>query len=125
DIDWGSQACSLEYCYSHHNEGDAFLLMGSGDLDYLGCSMQSNHNLMRWCVAEGRSPIDMGETFNHSKVYHNLSVARGKGNNAFKVFGWPNDASGGNGGWPVDTEVFNNLFIALDGATPLYVDDHG
>lgn len=125
DIDWGSEACTLEYCYGHHNEGDAFLLMGSGDGTYLDFTMQSNHNLMRWCVAEGHSPIDMGETFNHCKVYNNLSIARGKDTYAFKVFGWPNDASGANGGWPVDTEVFNNIFVALDGATPLYVDDHG
>jgi hypothetical protein len=56
-------------------------------------------------------------------VYNNLSVATGKGAHAFKVFGWPNDASGGNGGWPTGTEVFNNIFIARDGATALYVDD--
>jgi len=125
DIDWGSQACTLEYCYAHHNEGDGFLLMGSGDLEYLGHTMQSNHNIMRWCVAEGAAPIDMGETFNHCKVYNNLSVASGARAHAFKVFGWPNDAKGGNGGWPKDTEVVNNIFIARDGAIGLMVDDYG
>jgi len=125
DIDWGSEACTLEYCYSHHNEGDEFLLMGSGDGTYLDFTMQSNHNIMRYCVAEGHSPIDMGETFNHCLVYNNLSVAVGPGSYAFKVFGWPNDESGANGGWPVDTEVCNNIFVALKGATAMYVDDHG
>jgi len=125
DIDWGSQACTLEYCYSHHNEGDEYLLMGSGDLAYLDHTMQSNYNIMRWCVADGHSPIDMGETFNHCLVYNNLAIARGKDAKSFRVFGWPNDSSGGNGGWPKDTRVLNNVFLALDGASALYVDDHG
>jgi hypothetical protein len=58
-------------------------------------------------------------------VYRNLSVASGAKAHAFKVFGWPNDAKGGNGGWPKDTEVVNNIFVSLEGATALYVDDHG
>jgi hypothetical protein len=124
DIDWGSQACTIEYCYSHHNEGDAFLLMGSGKLMFQGNPMHSNHNIMRWCVAEGQSTIDMGETFDHCKVYNNLSVAFGARAHAFKVFGWPNDKKGGNGGWPADTDVVNNLFVAVDGATAMMVDDY-
>ena len=125
DIDWGSQACSLEYCYSHHNEGDAFLLMGSGKLPFNGNSMQSAHNIMRWCVAEGHSPIDMGESFDHCKVFNNLGVALGEKSNAFKIFGWPNDKKGGNGGWPEDTEIVNNIFIGAEGATTMLVDDYG
>jgi hypothetical protein len=122
DIDYGSEGCTLEQCYSHHNEGDAFLLMGSGNLAYLGYTMQSNYNLMRYCVAEGRSCIDMGETFNHSLVHNNLSVAYGSGAHAFTVFGWPNRANGGDGGWPEDTRVLNNVFVGLEGAGALLVD---
>jgi len=125
DIDWGSQACTIEYCYSHHNEGDAYLLMGSGKLPFQGNPMHSNYNIMRWSVAEGQSTIDMGETFDHCKVYNNLSVAFGAKAHAFKVFGWPNDPKGGNGGWPADTDVMNNIFLAVDGATAMHVDDYG
>lgn len=124
DIDWGSEACTLEHCYSHHNEGDAFLLMGSGTVEYLDHTKKSCFNLMRYCVAEGHSTIDMGETFNDSKVYNNLAVATG-GVAAFKIFGWPNDASGDGGGWPERTEVVNNIFIGLGGSSAMYVDDYG
>jgi len=125
DIDWGSQACTMEYCYAHHNEGDGFLLMGSGNIDYLGCTKKSTYNVMRYCVAEGGSPIDMGETFNNCLVYNNVGVAVGKGANAFKVFGWPNDAHNDGGGWPENTLVTNNIFIATEGASAMYVDDLG
>lgn len=125
DIDWGSQACTMEYCYSHHNEGDAFLLMGSGNVEYLGHTKKSPYNIMRYCVAEGYAAIDMGETFNHCFVYNNVSIAWGKGANAFKVFGWPNDENNDGGGWPENTVVTNNIFIATDGASAMYVDDHG
>ncbi len=125
DIDWGSQACTMEYCYAHHNEGDAFLLMGSGNVEYEGQIKQSNHNVVRYCVGEGHSTFDMGETFNHCVVYNNVGVAIGRNANAFKVFGWPNDANNDGGGWPEDTLVTNNIFIGKDGASAMYVDDHG
>ncbi len=124
DIDWGSEACTLEHCYSHHNEGDAFLLMGSGNVDYLDHTKKSCFNVMRFCVAEGHSTIDMGETFNDGKVYNNLAVATG-GVAAFKIFGWPNDANNDGGGWPERTEVVNNIFIGMGGASAMCVDDHG
>jgi hypothetical protein len=124
DIDWGSQACTLEYCYSHHNEGDSVLLMGSGDGDYLGYTMQSNYNLMRYCVAEGHT--DAGETFNHSLVHNNLMVGGGgPKDNIFKLFGWPNNDKGYDGGWPVDTRFLNNVLLARGEAVPMYIDDHG
>jgi hypothetical protein len=126
DIDWGSQACTLEYCYAHANEGDAFLLMGSGNGDYLGHSMQSNHGLMRWCVSEGH--VDVGETFNHGKVYNNVMLGRGKGAAVIFLFGWPNMADGAkgrDGGWPEDTHFRNNVVVALDGAAAMHIDDYG
>jgi hypothetical protein len=122
DIDWGCEACTLEYCYSHHNEGDAVLLMGSGNGDYLGYTMQSNYNLVRYCVAEGHSAFDMGETFNHSLVHNNLAMAWGADAHAFRVFGWPNKADGTDGGWPEDTRVLNNIFVGWDGAGAMHVD---
>ncbi|MEK7474914.1 MAG: right-handed parallel beta-helix repeat-containing protein [Candidatus Coatesbacteria bacterium] len=125
DIDWGSQACTMEYCYAHHNEGDAFLLMGSGNIEYEGQTKRSMYNVVRYCVGEGGSPIDMGETFNHGLVYNNVGVAVGKGANAFKVFGWPNDANNDGGGWPENTLVTNNIFIGTEGASAMYVDDLG
>jgi hypothetical protein len=129
DIDWGCQASTLEYCYSHQNEGDAFLLMGSGEGQYNGGSMHSDYNVMRYCVAEGGSPIDLIETFQHGKVYNNLSMAWKTGKSesmALDVGGWVDESakdSSRGGGWPSDNEVVNNIFLGLDGASAFWVDD--
>jgi hypothetical protein len=128
DIDWGSQACTLEYCYSHQNEGDAFLLMGSGEGKYNGYSMHSDYNLMRFCVSEGGNPIDLIETFQHGKIYNNLSMAWSleKEAVALDVGGWIDKSSqdtGLGGGWPSDNEVADNLFVGLEGASGSWVDD--
>jgi hypothetical protein len=100
--------------------------MGSGNADFMGGTMQSNYNLMRYCVAEGHT--DAGETFNHCRVHNNLLFGRGKGSNVFTMFGWPNQPDGGkgrDGGWPEDTHFRNNVIVALDGATAMHIDDYG
>jgi hypothetical protein len=126
DIDWGCQACTIEYCYSRHNEGPGYLIMGSGDKAYRGFPMNSRYNLLRYCVSvEDGAPILMEETFEHGKVYHNLAVARGRGRTAMKLDGWPpHPESGFDGGWPADNEIVNNVLVARDGAACLWVDDH-
>jgi len=124
DIDWGCEAVTVEYCYSHHNEGDGFLLMGSGTANYRGFPMASRFNIMRYCVAEDDgAPICMTETFQDGKVYNNVAVAGQKGVCAIKVNGWPFSPGKDSGGWASDTEFHNNIFIGRNGGVPCWVDD--
>jgi len=128
DIDWSCEACTMEYCYSHHNEGVGFLMQGSGWIQYRGYPMESKYNIMRYCVSEhDNPPIGMVETFEYGKVYNNLAIARGDGHTALSVGGWPekpvdwyNDA----GGWPSDTLFCNNILIGQDGGVPMHIDDY-
>ena len=125
DIDWGCQACTVEYCYSHHNEGPGYLLMGHGPAKYREFPIDSTYNLMRFCVAEDDGgPITMCETFKHGVVHNNLSMARGKDKSALAVIGWPvNPWDGWGGGWPSDTLMVNNVLIGREGGLPAWVDD--
>lgn len=128
DIDWGCQAATMEYCYSHHNEGVGFLIMGSGTerKKYRGFPMSSSYNILRYCISEDDAEgISMLETFDYGRVYNNVAVGRGVTTTVFMVAGWPDlPKDGFNGGWPTGTEVFNNILVGRDGATPLWVDDH-
>ena len=127
DIDWGCEACTMEYCYSHHNEGVGFLLMGHGEMSYRGFPTQSRYNLMRYCVSEDDNPgIGMVETFQFGKVHNNLVIATGKGRTALDVSGWPLTAAEdwGGGGWPSDTEYYNNILIGRNGGLPAWIDDY-
>ena len=128
DIDWGCEACTLEYCYSHHNEGVGILLMGGGTGTYRKFPMYSRYNLARYNISEDDNPgIGMVETFEYGKVVNNLCVASGKDRTAFDVSGWPIAPDWGmeerHGGWPAKTEYYNNIFVGHAGALPAYVDD--
>lgn len=127
DIDWGCEGCTMEYCYSHHNMGVGFLIMGHGFADYRGFTTQSWYNLMRYCVSEGDSPgIGSTETFKFGLVYNNTAVAIGKERTALDIGGWPPEPwaeKSYSGGWPSDTAFFNNILVGLDGALPMWVDD--
>jgi hypothetical protein len=125
DIDWGCEACTVEYCYSHHNQGDGYLAMGHGEANYRGFPQQSRYNLLRYCISENDSaPLSCVETFEHGKIYNNLFIASGKTHVAGGVGGWPKNEEGDSGGWPADTEFVNNIFIGRNGATPAWVDDY-
>jgi len=127
DIDWGCEGCTVEYCYSHHNMGVGFLLMGHGVLDYRGFPQKSEYNVMRYCVSEGDHPgIGLTETFNFGYVFNNTVVAVGKNTTALDCGGWPLEpweGGGYSGGWPADTAFLNNILVGMDGALPLWVDD--
>jgi hypothetical protein len=126
DLDWGTQACTLEYCYGHQDEGDDFLLMGSGEADYNGHSMHSDYDLVRHCVAEGGEPVDLIETFQHGKFVHNLCMAFGPDAVALDMGGWidkSRERPDWAGGWPSDTEISDNLFLGLEGAAASWVDN--
>src|SRR5262249_40393827 len=127
DIDYGVQASTLEYCYSHENEGDVYLLMGSGEALYNGYRNHDEYNIMRYCVGEGNTSVDLIETFKHGKVYNNFFAVRDKGPPAVDGGGWvdkPSQNVDMGGGWPSDTEVFNNIFYAMGEASALWVDDY-
>ncbi len=125
DIDFACEACTMEYCYAHHNEGIGFLLMGSGEMPYLGFPTQSRYNLMRYCVAVDNDPgIGMVETLQHSKIYNNLVLATGSRRIAFTMGGWPRGPNGWGGLWPSNIDVFNNIFLGRQGAPLLWVDDY-
>ncbi|HEY3233748.1 MAG TPA: right-handed parallel beta-helix repeat-containing protein [Polyangiaceae bacterium] len=119
DLDYSCDACTIERCYSRHNQGYGFMLMGAGIQEQTWGSQRSRHNIMRYCVAEEDTmPIWVILTFEHGKVHNNLAIARGKDKTALHVAGW----SGTEGGWPADTDFFNNILVARDGALPLWVE---
>ncbi|MEK7474952.1 MAG: right-handed parallel beta-helix repeat-containing protein [Candidatus Coatesbacteria bacterium] len=133
DIDWSVEASTLEYCYSHHNEGVGILLMGGGTGTYRKFPMASRYNLARYNISENDNPgIGMVETFEDGKVVHNLAIASGAGRDgkprtAIDISGWPVQPDWGSeerhGGWPARTEYFDNIFIGRHGALPAAVDD--
>ncbi len=128
DIDWSVEASTLEYCYSHHNEGVGILLMGGGTGTYRKFPSQSRYNLARYNISENDSPgIGMVETFEDGKVIHNLVVASGKDRTALDISGWPIQPDWGDeqrhGGWPARTEYYDNILVGRAGALPMFVDD--
>jgi hypothetical protein len=127
DIDWGCQACTLEFCYSHHNEGVGILLMGGGKGTYRKHPVASRYNLARYNVSENDNPgLGMVETFDEGYVHNNLVVASGADRRALDVSGWPDDPWASekiSGGWPSNTRYLNNVFIGLAGALPSWIDD--
>jgi hypothetical protein len=117
DIDWGCQACSIERCYSHHNEVMGFLIMGAGYRKYLGFPSDNHYNLLRWSVAEDeKQGISMAASYEDGLVYGNTILAAGKGSDALRVWGWKS------GGWPARNTVAGNIFMARRGAQAMSVD---
>jgi hypothetical protein len=129
DIDFAVEASTLEYCYSHDNEGDAYLLMGSGEGIWSGYHMHSAYNVIRYCVADGNSSLlDMIETFKHGIVANNLAIATGPQAKALTIGGWPDNSAVNiwkGGGWPSDAQVIDNIFVAREGAILVSGDDKG
>jgi hypothetical protein len=128
DIDWGCNACVLEYCYSHHNQGPGGLLMGSGSGAYLGYSNASRYNICRYNIFAHDGGIVVMENLEDGKVYNNVVIAhntdwsvRDQGHAALDVFGW--EPSEWYGGWPARNEFLNNILIGLNGALTLWGDE--
>lgn len=129
DIDWGCEACTLEYCYSHHNEGVGFLVMGSGTKKFYGFPVQSRYNLMRYCVSEYDNPgIGTTGTLQESILHNNTIYTFGRSHGgepkvALSVTGWPElPEKWTGGGWPSHTLFANNILMADDGAVAVYAD---
>lgn len=118
DIDWGCQGCTLEYCYSHQNEGGGILLMGDGKGGYRGFPKQSRYNIARYNISEGICNTILA--FEHGKVYNNVIVAP---DTALEMGGWPYGGDD-SGGWPSDTEVYNNILVSCGDGPPMWIDDH-
>jgi len=117
DIDWGSSACTIDRCYSHHNEIMGYLIMGAGYRKYEGFPSSNHYNLLRRSVAEDEMQgISMAASYEEGLVYGNTILAAGKGADALRVWGW----SGG--GWPRANEVAGNVFMARRGARAMSVD---
>jgi len=127
DIDWSCHACTIEYCYSHHNNGMGFLLMGLGDGDYFGVPQQSRYNIVRYCVSVDDNPgIWNVETWEFGKVYNNLIATSRTGTKAAGVEGWTMNPpkSGADGGWPADSDYLNNIFLTMADSIPLVVSEY-
>ncbi len=120
DIDWGSQACTLEYCYSHHNEGAGILLMGNSEERYRGFPKQSRYNICRYNISENF--MSVVATFEYGKVYNNIVVSSTDAP-PLGVGGWPMGESwdGQSGGWASNTDFFNNVVVSLGNSVPLAV----
>jgi len=123
DIDWGCEACTLEYCYAHHNKGAGALLMGSGQDEYLGFPKRTQYTVCRYNVFEHNGHgILVYNTFEHGKVYNNVSVSHNPKKPALELWGhsaakdWAAQA-------PSDNEFYNNILVGVGGAHPLGVDN--
>jgi len=121
DIDSGSESCTLENCYSHENQGVAYLLMGDGQMPYRGFPSQSQYCVMRFCVGVGRSALTACSTFQHGKVYNNILIGN-QAAAALLLTGWPIAPGGWGGGWPSDSEFTNNIIVGSDKTIPLKVE---
>jgi hypothetical protein len=88
--------------------------------------MQSRYNIVRHCIAENDGvSLSVTETFEFGKVYNNLLIANGKDRVALSVTGWPlKPYHPDSGGWPSETQFFNNILVGRQGATPAWVDDY-
>jgi hypothetical protein len=122
DIDWGSEACTLEYCYSHHNEGVGILLMGNSNDLYRGFPKQSRYNVCRYSVSENFMSVTA--TFEHGLVYNNIIVSNTE-TPPLDISGWPIGTSwdGTSGGWPSNTEFLNNIAVSHGPTPPLSVSE--
>jgi hypothetical protein len=122
DIDWGSEACTLEYCYSHHNQTNGILLMGNGDETYRGFPKQSRYNICRYNVSENF--VSVVATFEYGKIYNNV-IASASESPALIVGGWPLGESwdGASGGWASNTAFFNNVVVSLGPSVPLEISE--
>ena len=121
DIDWGCQACTLEYCYAHQNETAGILLMGNGEDKYRGFPKQSRYNICRYNISENF--VTVTATFEQSKVYNNIIVCDTDAT-ALDIGGWPlgigpeGDTSGG---WVSKSEFLNNIVVSRGKGVPLAV----
>jgi hypothetical protein len=141
DIDWSCMGCTIEYCYSHDNDGEGYLLMGSGTATFEGFPMQTGWCVARYNVSEsdglrggGGAGIVSCETFEDSVVYNNTLIeisAKGhkRDSAALYVVGWELTESwpGGtntSGGWPARTRFSNNVVVMRQGTVvPLLADE--
>jgi hypothetical protein len=115
DIDWSCLACTIQYCYSHGNDGAGYLFMGSGR----GFTTRSR---VRFNISQddGRKN-DYGSilcfgTLQNSEVYNNLFYFTGSEAGAAVHFRGDKEA-----GFPSNVRVFNNIVIADGGQTVLRV----
>lgn len=123
DIDWGCEACTIEYCYAHHNKGAGVLLMGSGHDKYLGFPKQTRFTLCRYNVFERNGHgILVYNTFEEGLVHNNVSVSHDPRKPALELWGheggkdWPAQ-------FPADSKFLNNILVGVEGAHPLGVDE--
>jgi len=141
DIDWSCMGCVIEYCYAHDNDGEGYLLMGSGTAKYEGFPMESGYCVARYNVSEadglrgGGAGFVVCETFIDSFVYNNTAIGWSRGRKGasagtFYLAGWELTEewqNGGNtsGGWPARTRFLNNLVIEKSGTGAALNADQG
>lgn len=122
DIDWGCQACTIEYCYAHHNKGAGVLLMGSGHDEYLGYPKETRYTICRYNVFERNGyGILIYNTFERGLVYNNVSVSHDPARAALGLWGHAGNAEW-EGEFAKDNRILNNILVGVEGAHPLAAD---
>lgn len=106
DIDWSCRRCTIQYCYSHDNDGAGILFMGVK-------KGVTNHSCVRFNISQndgrknGYGGITCYGQLEDSAVYNNAVVNSAPGPGACLLLrGNEQD------GFPVRVRVFNNIFIA-------------
>jgi hypothetical protein len=121
DIDWGCEACTIEYCYAHHNKGAGVLLMGSGHDEYLGFPKETRYTLCRYNVFERNGHgILVFSTLEHGKIYNNVSISHHLQRPALELNGHGDRDPASR---PTDNEFLNNILVGMEGGHPLGLDD--
>lgn len=141
DIDWSCMGCTIEYCYSHDNDGEGYLLMGSGTAKFRDYPMETGYCLARYNISEsdglrgGGAGFVMCETFIDSFVHNNTVVSWSKGDKpeaggGFVMNGWELtemwwNGKNTSGGWPERTVLLNNIAVSAHEALPALNADAG
>ena len=111
-LDWDTEACTLQYNYSHDNDGSG-LFLASG-LPFYPWLPASRGHVVRFNVSENDARVNTyggisvyGEVHD-SEIYNNtVFLAEGGPGTAFQVWEW------GNG---TDLHVRNNIFVTTGGS---------
>jgi hypothetical protein len=138
DIDWGCLGSTIQYCYSHDNNNEGYLLMGSGTARFQGAPMQTRYCVARYNVSEGdgmsggANAFIPCETFEDSWVYNNTAVARALSKsdgaplelNGWDLAGSETNEPNSSGGWPARCRLVNNLlFLSGPGQAAMKIDE--
>jgi hypothetical protein len=117
DFDWDVTNSTIQYCYSHNNDGPGYI-MAAGDHENSG-------NTLRYSVSEndgrrnGRAGMQLWGNVTNANIYNNVVFITATGSPNTAAF-YAHDM-GSNGKRPQNVKVQNNIFYTTGGAKVLNI----